>query len=191
MTHSLTRLLLILVSLLSLTLMGCSEKSSSPGPQVGSTAPAPEAPAKPDSTGHADNSEQRLRERANAYLEALRINDLASAYRMEAGYLDGSLTPLVFRDTAIPLSGSLLSYSISSVSLQGDEGQVEAEVSFQLPQMRKPYETKMAMHWVTRNGDFFHKLQKASDVQPQGNPLPPSKTGMTKGPTGVPPLKIH
>lgn len=191
MIHSLTRLLLILVSLLSLTLLGCSEKTPSPGPQVGSTTASPETPAKADSSAQANLSEQRLRDRANTYLEALRINDLAGAYRMEAGSLDGSLTPLVFRDTGIPLSGSLLSFNITSVSLQGDEGQVEAEVSFQLPQMRKPYETKMAMHWVTRNGDFFHKLQQASDVQPRANPLPPSKTGMTKGPTGAPPLKIH
>lgn len=191
MTHSLTRLLLTTVSLINLTLMGCSDQSPPPLPKVGSSTATPETTAKADSPAQATHSEQRLRERANAYLEALRINDLASAYRLDAGSLDGTLTPLVFRDSAIPLTGSLLSYTITSVSLQGDDAHVEAEVSFQLPQLRKPYETKMAMHWVTKNGDFFHKLQQASDVQPRGNSSPTSNAGVSKGPSGAPPLKSH
>lgn len=168
MTNSFTRLLIIAVSLSNLNLTACTEESGPSGQKQGSAPIRQETPAKADAAAQIEPSEQRVRDRANAYLEALRLNHLAGAYRMEAGFLDGSLTPLVFRESAIPFTGTLLSYTITAVSLQGEEAVVEADVSYQLPQLRKPYATKMSMNWVIQNGDYYHQLQQPPEANPSG-----------------------
>ena len=188
MTNSLTRLLVAAVSLINLNLTACTDEAGTHGQKQGLASIPQETPAKADASVQIEPSEQRVRDRANAYLEALRLNHLAGAYRMEAGSLDGSLTPLVFRALAIPFTGTLLSYTITAVTLQGEDAVVDADVSYQLPQLRKPYATKISMHWVTQNGDYYHKLKQPPEASAAGDsqtkaPLPGISQGPDIGPT--------
>ncbi len=185
MTNPLTRLLLIAVSVINLNLIACTEEPGAPGRKEPVTA-GQEKAANADSSTQA---EQAVRDRATAYLEALRLNDLAGAYRMEAGFLDGSLTPLVFRETATPFGGTLLSYTITAITLQGEEAIVDAEVSYQLPQLRKPYATKMPMRWVSQKGEYYHKHQQP----PEFPVVPPVKAAnkASQGTDGAQPVKIQ
>lgn len=192
MTNSLARVLVIVVSLIIFNLTACTDESGTPGQKQGLASIPQETPAKADAAAQIEPSEQRVRDRANAYLEELRLNHLAGAYRMEAGSLDGSLTPLVFRALAIPFTGTLLSYTITAVTFQGEDAVVDADVSYQLPQLRKPYETKISMHWVTQNGDYYHKLKQPPEANATGDsqtkaPLP----GISQGPDIVPPVKAQ
>jgi hypothetical protein len=99
--------------------------------------------------------ENQVRNRTVAYLDALRINDLATAYLMEAGSLDGTLTPLAFRQTVIPHNGALMDYEIISIIIDIDEANVEANVSYQLPGLRKPYKTQKQMKWINHDGVLY------------------------------------
>jgi hypothetical protein len=102
-------------------------------------------------------NEQAVRDRATAYLEAIRVNDLAGAFHMESGSLDGSLSALRFREELFTRRGSLIKYQISAVTIEGDEALVEAEVILDRPPMRKPYHTTNSMRWIVRDGKLYHK----------------------------------
>jgi hypothetical protein len=177
-------MLLTVVCVMSLNLVACTEQSVPPVPKEVPSPTSQETTVNEDSSAQLEQSEQRVRDRAAAYLEALRLNHLAGAYRMEAGYLDGSLTPLVFQESAIPFSGTLLKYTITAVTLQGEEATVEADVSYKLPQLRKPYANKMSMHWVTRNGEYYHQLQQPSEANVSGVASAKAPQGISQGPDG-------
>jgi hypothetical protein len=184
-------MLLTVVCVMSLNLVACTEQSVPPVPKEVPSPTSQETTVNEDSSAQLEQSEQRVRDRAAAYLEALRLNHLAGAYRMEAGYLDGSLTPLVFQESAIPFSGTLLKYTITAVTLQGEEATVEADVSYKLPQLRKPYANKMSMHWVTRNGEYYHQFQQPSEANFSGVASEKAPQGISQGPNGGTPLKIQ
>lgn len=141
---------------MALSLSACNQDSA---PQPSLPASGPEQTAvqasMPTSAPPATLDEEKVRASATAYLEAIRLNDLATAYRMEFGSQDGSLSPLGFRE--ILPRGVLLSYAITSVSLVDGEAIVEADVSYQLPQMRTPYQTKRQMRWLAEEGKLYHK----------------------------------
>ena len=165
---------------MALNLTACDRESSPPSVPLAAgteqtTQPAVTAPSAPSPV----LDEEVLRTSASAYLEALRINDLATAYRMEYGSQDGSLSPLAFRE--ILPRGVLLSYAITSSSLENSEGMVEADVSVQLPQMRTPYQTKRQMQWLVEDGKLYHKSKPLQQglgqvlTKPSSVPLKPAK----------------
>ena len=159
---------------LALSLSACHQEPAQPGPE-GSTPEQISLPASLPTSPILD--EEVLRNSATAYLEALRINDLVTAYWMEYGSQDGSLSPLAFREL-LP-RGVLLSYAITSASLVNGEGIVEVDVSTQLPQMRKPYQTKRKMRWLVEDGRLYHKSkisqQEPGQVLTPSQPLKPAK----------------
>ncbi len=164
--------------------LGLTACNREPAPPSSPPATGPEQMTVPAMTPSSATSpvlnEEALRTSATAYLEALRINDLATAYRMEYGSPDGSLSPLAFRE--ILPRGVLLSYAITSSSLDNGEGIVEADVSIQLPQMRTPYQAKRQMRWLVEDGKLYHKskppqegLGRALTPTPGGSPPKPTK----------------
>lgn len=110
-----------------------------------------------------------LRERAMAYLELIRINDIASAYRMEFGSGDGSLSPLRFNQ--IRPGGLLLDYAIKDVLVQDGEGVVKTTVKVVLPEMRTPYDTTWEMRWVMQDGTLYHKSRQPDETATLGQIL--------------------
>jgi hypothetical protein len=139
-----------------LSLSACNQDAAPP-PSLPAGRPeqAPKQAVLPPSASPSVLDEATVRASATAYLEAIRLNDLATAYRMEFGSQDGSLSPLGFRD--ILPRGVLLSYAITSVTLVDGEAIVEADVSYQLPQLRKPYQTKRQMRWLAEEGKLYHR----------------------------------
>jgi hypothetical protein len=102
-------------------------------------------------------SNRRLVEQTVAqYLEAIRLNDLATAYRMELAALEGRLTPLQFRE-AVTASGTLRDYTILTVEMKGEqEAIVTVQITQDLPALRLPYTSERQMHWILREGRAFH-----------------------------------
>lgn len=110
-----------------------------------------------------------VRERAMAYLDLIKINDIASAYRMEYGSADGSLSPLRFNQ--IRPGGFLLDYGIKEVQIQDGEAVVKCNVRVILPEMRTPYDTTWEMRWVMQEGTLYHKSRQPDEAANLGQML--------------------
>jgi len=157
---------------MALSFTACNQESPPPTSPLASGPEQTALPAStPTSAPPAVLDEEALRISATAYLEAIRINDLATAYQMEYGSQDGSLSPLAFREV-LP-RGVLLNYTITSTSLVDGEGIVEADVSIQLPQLHSPYQTKRHMQWLVQDGKLYHKSKPPQ--QGLGQTSSPSK----------------
>lgn len=118
-----------------------------------------------DSAASSTLTEDDVRERSRAYLEAMRLNDLATAYAMELGAVDGTLTPLLFRQRAVGAGRAVREYEIQTVEVDGDIAVVEAKVTYRYPQLLKPYETLEQFEWVARDGELYCRI---SPVTPEG-----------------------
>lgn len=103
-----------------------------------------------------------LRVRAKSYLESIRINDIASAYRMELGSKDGSLTPLRFNQ--IRPGGRLWDFTVEEVFIENGEGVVKTKVRIILPQMSTTYDTTWDMRWVMQDGILYHKSRQPEET---------------------------
>ncbi len=104
-----------------------------------------------------------------AYLDLIKINDIASAYRMEYGSADGSLSPLRFNQ--IRPGGFLLDYGIKEVQIQDGEAVVKCNVRVILPEMRTPYDTTWEMRWVMQEGTLYHKSRQPDEAANLGQML--------------------
>ena len=159
---------IVLPILLILVISGCSEendqKSVENKPTLDMSSPESQRmpPNMKNFSGIMPLTEQDMDEvlaKATIYLEALKINDLASVYQMEFGSHDGSLSPLRFRE--IMPRGVLMSYSPKSVTFEDGEAIVEADVTVLLPSMRTPYKTFRKLRWVRHNGQLYQKSKES------------------------------
>jgi hypothetical protein len=128
---------------------------------------APEPQARPS-----DFDEKAVRDRVNQYLEARRLSDEATLYFMESGAQDGSLSPLEFH-MQFP-TRILEDYAILAVSLEDGKVLVEVEMTYLLPNMRKPYKTSIKMNWVWLNGQLYlnsHQAKDAESKKPSEEPM--------------------
>jgi hypothetical protein len=109
-----------------------------------------------DNASHVESNRQLVEQTVAQYLEAIRLNDLATAYRMELAAHEGRLTPLQFRQ-AVTASGTLRDYTILTVEMTGEqEAIVTVQITQDLPELRLPYTSERQMHWVLREGRAFH-----------------------------------
>lgn len=109
---------------------------------------------------HADSpSDPRaaLEQRVNVYLTALKINDLATAYGLESGARDGTLTADEFHRRATQAKALLLDYAIEEVQVEGDSGTVKVKMTYQYPQLHKPYTTERSSQWIILDGQWYYK----------------------------------
>jgi hypothetical protein len=167
---------LILLTALCLSAVGFmpfawADTAASPAgdlPDRAESLAAPESQARPN-----DFDEKAVRDRVNQYLEARRLSDEATLYFMESGAQDGSLSPLEFH-MQFP-SRILEDYAILGVSLEGGEMIVEVEMTYLLPNMRKPYKTSTKMNWVWLNGQFYLNSRQSKGAESEK----PSAESMT------------
>jgi len=108
-------------------------------------------------------SEEMVLNQTKLYLEALKLNDLNTAYHMETGSLDGTLTPLQFRERAFQGGKALLQYELGPVELEKYHAMVIADIGIAVPPMRKPYPTKMRLKWVMREGKLMRETPPPID----------------------------
>lgn len=109
---------------------------------------------------HADSpSDPRaaLEQRVNAYLTAMKINDLATAYGLESGARDSTLTADEFHRRATQANALLLDYAIDEVQIEGDSATVKVKMTHQYPQLHKPYTTERSTQWIILDGQWYYK----------------------------------
>ncbi|QIK38611.1 hypothetical protein GWK36_12160 [Caldichromatium japonicum] len=99
----------------------------------------------------------RLEQRVNAYFTALKINDLATAYRMQSGARDGSLTADLFHRLMTQSGGRLINYKIEDIQIEGESATIKAELTYQYPQLHQPYIRSRSSQWIMLDGDWYHK----------------------------------
>ena len=118
------------------------------------------------------NAEQaRVEQRVRAYLDALKIQDLHTAYRMESGVLDGTLTADAFHRRFKSTASVLLDYEIQKVTLESDQATVEFSGTYQYPQLHEPTTMPRRAQWVLIDGEWYHKSgQRQAGAKPRTDP---------------------
>ncbi|UHD14531.1 hypothetical protein [Thiocapsa bogorovii] len=97
----------------------------------------------------------RLDERVAAYWDAIRIRDLATAYTLELGSVDGSLTADAFRRRSDKNVWDVVEYKTTAVEIDGDEARLYLEMVVRAPQIAKPLKRTRSDRWVFSKGDWF------------------------------------
>ncbi|EGV19386.1 hypothetical protein [Thiocapsa marina] len=97
----------------------------------------------------------RLDERVAAYWDAIRIRDLATAYALELGSVDGTLTADAFRRRSDKNVWDLVEYKITTVEIDGEEARLELDTVVRAPQIAKPLKRSRADRWVFSKGDWY------------------------------------
>jgi len=110
-----------------------------------------------------ESSEQsRLEQRIHTYLEALVIQDLQTAYRMETGSRDGSLTAYAYYRQFATAPAIIAKYSLDAVQINGDSATAEVSLSYDYPQLHDLYTKKRSLTWVLIDGDWYFKTPDKS-----------------------------
>jgi hypothetical protein len=97
-----------------------------------------------------------LVQRAHQYWDAIKVNDQVTAYRIESGSIDGTLTPHAFRRD-FSGSGRLVDYQFNQVRITGDQAVIDIRVAYELPQLRNPVTWDKAIAWTLVDGQWYHK----------------------------------
>lgn len=114
------------------------------------------------------SAEQVLTERAHQYWEAIKLNDLSTAYRLESGSLNGALTASAFRQ-GLARAAPLIDYQINGVRIDGSGAQVDIRVRYKLPQLRDPVTWNRSNPWVLIDGQWYHQTPAATSTAPAPN----------------------
>jgi hypothetical protein len=113
----------------------------------------PMAVADDSEVANDDEAEAGLRERAQEYLEAVRLRDHATLYHMQSAYKRGELTPAK-ANRVIP-NNELVDYSIDSVTVKEGEGSVAVSVRYRVPPMEIALEDTLSIGWVLLDGEWY------------------------------------
>lgn len=108
-----------------------------------------------DDPASQSSDEAKVRERTQAYQEALRILDLQTAYRMETGALDGSLTANAFRRRIMARPSELIDYEIKAVAVENGKATVEFQGRYQYPQLHAPVTASSRVEWSLIDGQWY------------------------------------
>lgn len=145
MTSRITHILLVLGVFLWSFAAGASESPADQPAQNGATS-QPNLVVTPG----------QVEARAGGYLEALRLQDWQTVYRMELGSKDGTLSPLAFMQQFANRGAKVLQYEITNVSVGGPgAASADATVTYNLPQLFKPYTAPLHTDWVLRDGQLY------------------------------------
>jgi hypothetical protein len=120
----------------------------------------------------ANDSSAQVEQRARLYMEALKIQDLQTAYKMYSGALDKTLTAADFWQR-INASGSiLLEYEITNVSVEDGKGTVQLNATYQYPQLREPLSSPRSLTWILIDGEWY--IQSSKPKAPPSSNKPAS-----------------
>ncbi|WP_295402332.1 hypothetical protein [uncultured Thiocystis sp.] len=131
------------------------------------------APLYAEEASPPDAEQARVEQRVRAYLDALKIQDLHTAYRMESGAVDGTLTADAFFRRFKSSPSVLLNYEIQKVTMESDKATVEFSGTYQYPQLHEPATMPRRAEWVLIDGEWYHskgqvrqKLKAAPPADP-------------------------
>jgi hypothetical protein len=114
------------------------------------------APVTPGSVFSGEQPDRaRLDERVAAYWDAIRIRDLATAYALELGSVDGTLTADTFRRRADKNVWDVVRFETKAVEIDGDDARVEIDMVVRAPQIAKPLNRTRSDRWVFSKGDWY------------------------------------
>lgn len=101
----------------------------------------------------------QVEQRARAYLDALKLRDLHTVYRMESGALDGTLTADAFHRRIKSTGAVLLDYQIRKVSLEeSGKATVEFDATYQYSQLHEPTTMPNRSQWVLIEGQWYRAV---------------------------------
>jgi hypothetical protein len=109
--------------------------------------------------------EDALRERASAYWEAWRVNDLHTVYQMETAMVEGLLTPDQMQQARFQRL-RVVGYKFKDVQIHGDSAEMVVETELTLPDLQGKSFTGPPKkdHWTFVNGNWYHgKSSKTAD----------------------------
>lgn len=122
------------------------------------------APIQADETSQATAAQPQVEQRVRNYLDALKIRDLQTAYQMESGSLNGTLTADAFYRYMTSSSADLLSYEIQSVSVEGEKATVELTATYKYPQLSQPTSMPRKSHWLLINGQWYRGADQSQSA---------------------------
>jgi hypothetical protein len=131
----------------------------------------------------------QLIDRVNAYWEAIRINDLYTAYNMEASAISGFATPdqvELQRD----FNASITGYSVGDVLFYGDHAEIEIKTQMTMPDFEgKSFSAGGRKDsWTYMRGEWYHgsPISLSRNIKKRDS-IPPGETsGKEAGtPTGI------
>lgn len=115
---------------------------------------------------------EELQDRAKAYWEAMRVNDLITIYQMETASLDGRMIAADMRNM-LNLPSRLLSYDLKPPVITGDTATVDVDLTLTKSGMKgKGYSIPTRNdHWTRIDGKWYHGRTK-DVVAPPSSPSP-------------------
>lgn len=120
--------------------------------------------------------DDKLRERATAYWNAWRINDLHTVYSMEAGTVEGKYTPDVMRKSLYSAL-RLVDYKFIDVKVDGDTAKILLEMTMTRTELEgETFEAPRRLDsWTFTHDDWYHGALMDAPKSTSGNP-PPTDT---------------
>jgi hypothetical protein len=119
----------------------------------------------------ASNQEDAIRQAVSKFWDAIKVFDLATAYHLEAGASDGDLTATAFREYWSDTDWELRSYEIRSITIDGDEADVDLLLLWHPPQLPKdvsrPFDDRWRYHdgaWLRDSGDYSSREEDATTL---------------------------
>lgn len=106
---------------------------------------------------HVNHGEDALRERAAAYWEAIRLNDLHTAYNMEAETLNGTLLPHeveVKREWGM----RVVEYQLGDATIYGDKAEIKVTLTMTMAEFEgRTFPGGMLTdYWTFMRGKWYH-----------------------------------
>jgi hypothetical protein len=100
-------------------------------------------------------STARLQQRVSDYWDAIEVFDLYTAYGMELGAKNGSLTPSEFRRRQGATDWELVDYRIERIETDDGSAEVALELTFDVPQLGKQLTRPAIGRWSYADGDWY------------------------------------
>ena len=125
------------------------------------------APSADEASAGSNTQAPQVEQRARAYLDALKAQDLHTAYWIQAGARDKSLSAAAFRRRVTANKAILLDYQIKEIAVESDQARVAIDATYQYPQLREPLSMPRTLQWVLIDGDWYLRTQtKQRDAEP-------------------------
>lgn len=102
-----------------------------------------------------ESAAARLQQRVTDYWDAIEVFDLYTAYGMELGAKNGSLTPSEFRRRQGGTDWELVDHRIERIETDDGSAEVALELTFDVPQLDKRLTRPATDRWTYAEGDWY------------------------------------
>lgn len=104
--------------------------------------------------------------RVRAYLDALVAQDIQTAYQMQSGARDKTLTASTFQQHMSSATSVLVDYEIQDVTVESDKATVEINASYRYPQLYEPLNMPRREAWIRIEGEWYRQPMELKDSSP-------------------------